>query len=137
MVVHCFFIVLKLIPTWYNNNRGDIMSIKIERLNSQIEREISMILQTEMKDDDINFVTITGCDVTNDLSFCKVYFTVLNDEKKDDTLKALEGAASFIRGKLSQRIDVRHTPEIKFIYDDSVEYGNHIEKIIGKINEEN
>ena len=112
------------------------MSIKIERLNSQFEKEISMILQTEIKDEDIRFVTVTGCEITNDLSYCKVYFTVLDDSKKESTLKALQKAASFIRGEISQRIEIRHTPELKFIFDESIEYGKHIEKIIEKINEE-
>ena len=112
------------------------MSVKIERLNDQFQKEISIILQTEIKDQDINFVTITACDITNDLSFCKVYFTVLDNSKKESTLSALKGAASFIRGELSKRIQVRHTPELKFIYDESIEYGNKIEKIIEKINEE-
>lgn len=112
------------------------MSVKIERLNDQFQKEISMILQTEIKDQDIHFVTITGCEITNDLSFCKVYFTVLDDSKKDTTLQALKGAASFIRGELSRRIEIRHTPELRFIYDESIEYGNKIEKIIEKINEE-
>jgi len=112
------------------------MSVKIERLNDQFQKEISMIIRTEIKDQDINFVTITGCEITNDLSFCKVYFTVLDNNKKDTTLKALKGAASFIRGELSRRIEIRHTPELKFIYDESIEYGNKIEKIIEKINEE-
>lgn len=111
------------------------MSVKIERLNDQFQKEISIILQTEIKDRDINFVTITGCEITNDLSFCKVYFTVLDENKKDSTLQALKGAASFIRGELSKRIQVRHTPELRFIYDESIEYGNKIEKIIEKINE--
>lgn len=112
------------------------MSVKIERLNDQFQKEISMILQTEIKDQDIHFVTITGCEITNDLSFCKVYFTVLDSSKKDSTLQALKKASSFIRGVLSQRVDIRHTPELKFIYDESIEYGNKIEKIIEKINEE-
>lgn len=112
------------------------MSVKIERLNDQFQKEISIILQTEIKDQDIHFVTITGCEITNDLSFCKVYFTVLDNSKKDTTLQALKGAASFIRGELSRRIEIRHTPELKFIYDESIEYGNKIEKIIEKINEE-
>lgn len=112
------------------------MSVKIERLNDQFQEEISMILRTEVKDQNIHFVTITGCDITSDLSFCKVYFTVLNMEYLDETKKALNRAASFIRGKLSQRVEVRHTPELKFIYDNSTEYGNKIEKIIEKINEE-
>lgn len=113
------------------------MSVKIERLNDQFQKEISMILQTEIKDQDIHFVTITGCEITNDLSFCKVYFTVLDDSKKESTLQALKGAASFIRGLLSQRIEIRHTPELRFIYDESIEYGNKIEKIIEKINDNN
>lgn len=112
------------------------MSVKIERLNGEFQKEISIILQTEIKDQDIHFVTITGCEITNDLSFCKVYFTVLDESKKDSTLKALKGAASFIRGELSKRIQVRHTPELRFYYDESIEYGNKIEKIIEKINEE-
>lgn len=111
------------------------MNVKIERLNSQFEKEISMILQTEVKDDDIKFVTVTGCEITSDLSYCKVYFTVLDNNKKESTLEALKGAASFIRGQLSQRIEIRHTPELKFIYDESIEYGNHIEKLIQKVHE--
>lgn len=112
-------------------------NIKIERLNHAFQEEISMILMTEIKDEDIKFVTITGVDTTSDLSYAKVYFTVLDKSKKEITLEALNKAASFIRGKLSERVEVRHTPELKFIYDTSIEYGEHIEKIIDKINQEN
>lgn len=111
-------------------------SVKIERLNHAFQEEISMILMTEIKDEDIKFVTITGVDTTSDLSYAKVYFTVLDDSKKETTLEALNGAASFIRGKLAERVEVRHTPELKFIYDTSIEYGNHIEEIIDNINKE-
>lgn len=111
-------------------------SIKIERLNHAFQEEISMILMTEIKDENIKFVTITGVDTTQDLSFAKVYFTVLDDSKKATTLESLNKAASFIRGELSKRVEIRHTPELRFIYDTSIEYGNHIEKIIEKINEE-
>lgn len=112
------------------------MNIKIERLESLFVKEISYILMEEVKDEDIKFVTITGCDITNDLSYAKVYFTVLDDTKRDTTLKALNHAKSFIRGKLSQRVEIRHTPELSFVFDKSIEYGNHIEDIIDKINEE-
>lgn len=111
-------------------------SIKIERLNHAFQEEISMILMTEIKDEDIKFVTITGVETTSDLSYAKVYFTVLDDTKRKSTLEALNGAASFIRGKLSERVEVRHTPELKFIYDTSIEYGNHIDEIIDNINKE-
>ena len=111
-------------------------SVKIERLNHAFQEEISMILMTEIKDEDIKFVTITGVDTTSDLSYAKVYFTVLDETKKETTLEALTGAASFIRSKLAERVEIRHTPELKFIYDTSIEYGNHIEEIIDSINKE-
>ena len=91
----------------------------------------------EIKDEDIRFVTVTGVDITSDLSFAKVYVTVLDEAKKKETLEALNGASHFIRGKLSERVEIRHTPELKFIYDSSIDYGNHIEDIIEKIHEKN
>ena len=111
------------------------MSIKIERLNHTIQQEISMILQTEVKDEHIKFVTITGVDTTSDLSFSKVYYTVLDKDKMESTKEALEKASSFIRTCLAERIDIRHTPELKFIYDTSIAYGEHIEEIIENIHE--
>lgn len=110
-------------------------NVKIQRLNHTFMEEISNILMTEIKDEDIKFVTITGVDITSDLSYAKVYFTVLDAKRKKETLDALNGASHFIRGKLSERVEIRHTPELKFLYDTSIEYGNHIENIIEKIHE--
>lgn len=112
------------------------MSIKIERLNHAIQEEISMILMKEVKDENIKFVTITGVDTTNDLSFAKIYYTVLNKEKLHEAGEALEKASSFIRTKLANSIEIRHTPELKFIYDTSIAYGKHIDELIEKIKEE-
>ena len=109
-------------------------NVKIERLNHVFMQEISNILMTEIKDEDIKFVTVTGVDFTSDLSYDKVYVTVFDEDKRNTTLEALNGASHFIRGKLSERVEIRHTPELKFIYDESIEYGNHIEEIIDKIN---
>lgn len=110
------------------------MSVKIDRLESSFVKEISYILMKEVKDEDIKFVTITGCDITNDLSFAKVYYTVLDKSKKESTKKALERAKSFIRGQVSKKIDIRHTPELIFVFDESIEYGNRIEKVIDELN---
>lgn len=112
------------------------MSIKIERLNHVIQEEISMILMKEVKDENIKFVTITGVDTTNDLSFSKIYYTVRNQDKLNETQEALEKASSFIRTKLANTIEVRHTPELRFIYDKSIAYGEHIDQLIEKIKEE-
>ena len=112
------------------------MSIKIDRINHSIIREVSYILMEEVKDSNIKFVTITGVDTTTDLSFAKVYYTVLDDSKREKTAEALDKASPFIRTKLAERIEIRHTPELKFIYDTSIAYGEHIDDLIDKIHEE-
>ena len=109
------------------------MSIKNERVNSNIQRELSYILANEIKNPHIKFITITAVDVTSDLSYAKVYFTTLGEEK--ETLKALKSAKGFIRKTLADRIELRHIPELEFIYDESIEYGKKIEQKIKEINE--
>ncbi len=112
------------------------MSIKIDRIASNFVKEISYILANEIKDQDIHFVTVTDCKVTNDLSFAKVYVTVLDQEKKEATMEALNNAAGFIRKMLADRVDVRHIPELSFVYDESIDYGKKIETIIEQIHED-
>lgn len=109
------------------------MGFKIDRIASSFVKEISYILATEIRDEDIKFVTITDCKVTNDLSFAKVYFTVLDETKKESTLKALKDASGYIRKMLADRVDIRHIPELQFVYDESIEYGKKIENIIEDI----
>ncbi len=108
-------------------------SHKIERIASEISRNISEIIATEARDELLKTITITGCTVTNDLSYCKVYFTSLKDMPKKDLEKEVNEAAAFIRGRVSERVELRHTPELKFIYDESIAYGEKIEKIIEKL----
>ena len=112
------------------------MSIKIDRIASQMIKEISYILATEVKDNDIKFVTVTAVKVTNDLSFAKVYVMVLDMNKKDTTMKALNDAAGFIRSELFDRVDIRHIPELTFVYDESIEYGKKIEDKLKEINKQ-
>lgn len=109
------------------------MSIKLDRIESNMIKTISYILANEVKDKDIKFVTVTDCRVTNDLSYAKVYYTVLNNDKKDDTAKALKNASGFIRKELMDRMDIRYTPELEFVFDESIEYGKKIENILEEI----
>jgi ribosome-binding factor A len=111
------------------------MSLKSERTSDILIEQISYIIAKEVKNKDINFVTITDVKVTNDLSFAKVYFTVLDEDKKQSTLKALKSATGFIRHMLRERVDLRQIPELRFVYDESIEYGEKIENIIEKIHE--
>lgn len=107
------------------------MSVKNERINSNVQRELSYILANEIKNPHIKFITITAVDVTSDLSYAKVYFTTLGDIK--ETLTGLKSAKGFIRRELADRIELRHVPELEFVYDESIEYGKKIEEIIEDI----
>ncbi len=112
------------------------MSVKTERIANLLVREISDILMNEVYDEDIKFVTITACKVDTDLSLAQVYCTVLNESKKDKCLKDLNAAKGFIKTELAKRkLEIRKIPDLRFIYDESIEYGNKIEKILEKINE--
>ena len=108
------------------------MSIKIDRLNNSFVEKISEVLHNDIKDKIVSLVTITDARVTNDLSFVKVYFTTLNDDKKE-VLMALNRAKGFIRSKLCEKMQIRKMPEINFVYDESIDYGKKIENIIERI----
>ena len=112
------------------------MSIKLERIASNIMKELSFIFANEVKDQHIKNIIITDCKVTSDLSFAKVYFRLLDENQKNDTLKSLKKAAGYIRKELADRVEIRHIPELTFIYDDSIDYGEKIEDILEKIHEE-
>ena len=110
------------------------MNLKGERVASDMQRELGNILLLEAKDEDFKHVTITDCEVTNDLSFAKIYFTTTDDREK--VTKDLNNAAGFFRSLLAERLQIRHTPELRFIFDEYIEYGQKIEKIIEKLHEE-
>ncbi len=109
------------------------MSIKIDRLEHTFVEQISEILKKEIKDQRIHFVTVTAAKITNDLSFAKIYVTMLDDSEKDSMLKLLNKASNFIERELSKKIDIRKMPDITFVYDESIEYANRIENIIEEI----
>jgi ribosome-binding factor A len=110
-------------------------NLKIERINSSIQREISYILLNEVKDSNIKFVTVTAVKTTNDLGHAKIYVTTLKEDQKKETMNALRNAKGFIRTELANRIDIRHIPALEFIYDESIEYGKRIENKIKEIHE--
>jgi len=84
------------------------MSVKLDRLGHIFTEAISKIINEEVKDDDIKFVTITAVEITNDLSYAKVYFTNLIDTDREKVTKALNRASSFIRGKLFDEVDKKN-----------------------------
>ncbi|OBR66820.1 ribosome-binding factor A [Paenibacillus oryzae] len=109
--------------------------IRVGRVSEQIKKELSQIIQAELKDPRIGFITVTGVEATSDLSQARIYLSVLgNDEQKEATLKALASATGFLRSELGKRMKLRHTPELLFKFDSSIEYGSRIESLLESIN---
>ena len=110
-------------------------SIKNTRINGEVLKELSNIIRGEIKDPRINPMTsVVAVEVAPDLKTCKAYISVLGDEKsQQDTIKGLQSAEGFIRRELARTINMRNTPEIKFIVDQSIEYGVNISKKIDEV----
>ena len=111
-------------------------SIKNTRINMEVQRELSLIIRSEIKDTRIHPLTsVVAVEVTPDLKYCKAYISVLGDEEAGKaTIEGLRSAASFVRRELAHRVNLRNTPEIKFILDQSIEYGVSMSKKIDEIN---
>ncbi|MCR5738156.1 MAG: 30S ribosome-binding factor RbfA [Eubacterium sp.] len=110
-------------------------SIKNTRINGEVQRELSTIIR-ELKDPRVGMMTtVTAVEVAPDLKTCKVFISVLgNDEAKKETLEGLNSAKGFIRRELAHTINLRNTPEIRFILDESIEYGMKMSKLIDEVN---
>lgn len=101
-----------------------------QRLGDQIQRELSDLLAREVRDPRVGMVTITSVDVSPDISHAKVFFTILEKDKLEDTAGGLRRAAGFLRSRLAKRIKLYTTPELRFEYDESVERGDRLSRLI-------
>lgn len=107
------------------------MGYRIERVEKIIERELANIIFTEVHNELIKFVSITKVSLNKDMSVALVWYTVLGNEGEiEATKKALEQAKGFLRSELAHRLDLRKTPELRFKYDESLTYGNHISEVL-------
>ena len=111
-------------------------SLKSKKVGSEMVKVISEIIANESRDELLKTVTITACDVSNDLSFAKVYFTSISNLTKEQIEKEMNEASGFIRTELASKIDIRIIPKLKFVYDESIEYGNRIESILQELKNE-
>lgn len=109
-------------------------SIKNTRVNSEVQRELSNIIRGEIKDPRISPLTsVVMVEVAPDLKTCKAYISVLGDEEaQKNTLEGLKSALGFIRRQLAKNLNLRNTPEIRFILDQSIEYGVHMSRLINE-----
>src|SRR5262249_23500467 len=106
-------------------------SQRLRRVADQIQKELSGLLRTELKDPRVGMITLTGVEVSPDLAHAKVFFTILGDaEALARTEAGLKRAAGFLRSELGHRLKLRITPEIRFVHDASVERGARLSKLI-------
>ena len=111
-------------------------SIKNTRINVEVQKELSNLISREIKDPRINPMTsVVAVEVSPDLKTAKVYISVLGDEEsKNATRLGLKSAASFMRGQLARKLNLRNTPELTFVIDNSIEYGVRMSKLIDEVN---
>lgn len=110
-------------------------SIKNTRINMEVQRELSEIIRSGIKDPRIHPMTsVVAVEVTPDLKYCKAYISVLGDEEAAKaTVEGLRSASSYVRRELARRVNLRNTPEIKFILDQSIEYGVNMSRLIDEV----
>ena len=111
------------------------MSLRNEKVRKALMREIADILQREIRDPRISgVVSIMDVEVSQDNSFAKVFYSVFgSDEQKEKTIEAMEQNKSKIRYEVGKRIRLRLTPDLRFVYDDSIEKGSKVQELINKI----
>lgn len=110
-------------------------SIKNVRINAEVQRELGNIIRNEVKDPRISpMTTVVTAEVTPDLKYCKAYISVLGSkEAAENTMKGLNSAVGYIRKALAKSVNLRNTPEITFVLDQSIEYGVRMSKLIDDV----
>ncbi|MDD2202901.1 MAG: 30S ribosome-binding factor RbfA [Bacilli bacterium] len=112
-------------------------TIRVKRIASSLQKEISDIIANEIRDEDLKLVTVTHIKLANDLGYAKVYVTTIFDDKKEKIIEDLNKASGFIKGELGRRkFEIRTMPNLEFVYDESLEYAHNIEKIIKDLQDE-
>ncbi len=111
---------------------------RIARINDEILMEVANIIRSEIKDPRVSdiMVSVIRVDTTSDLKYCKIFVSILGTDKvKDEALKGLKQSSGFIRKQIAQRINLRATPEIKFLLDDSLEYSIKMNSLMKQVRE--
>ena len=111
-------------------------SVKNTRVNGEVMRVLAEVIRSEIKDPRINPMTsVVAVEVAPDLKTCKAWISVLgNEESQKDTLAGLKSSEGYIRNQLARKINLRNTPEIRFIIDQSIEYGVNMSRMIDEVN---
>lgn len=106
---------------------------RVDRVKEQMVRELAQLVRTNLKDPRVEWITINDIEVTRDYSHATVYYTILDQDKRDVSAQALAHAKGFLRSELSKRIVLFRTPELHFVYDESLERGMNLSQLIEQV----
>ena len=111
-------------------------SQRLQKINDEIRKEAAEVLRSELKDPRVStMTTVTSAQVSNDLKYCKIFVSILGDDAaKKEAMDGLKNAAPYLRKMLAMRINLRHTPAVSFVLDESLDYGMKMDKIFKEIN---
>lgn len=108
---------------------------RLDRVNEELKKNISHIITFELQNSKVTgMVSITKVKITPDFRYAKVYVSILNSKSNTKTIEGLKESSSFIRGQIAKSMNLRYTPELSFEIDDSMEYGEKIDRILKEIN---
>jgi len=102
----------------------------IQKIESEMQRVLSYAMQRDVKNPKLNFVTITAIEVTRDLSFANIYYTVYNSKRIESVQTALDKSKGYLKSIIAKEMKIRKIPELIFKYDESIAYGNKIESLL-------
>lgn len=113
-------------------------SHRIERVNTQIKREISELIQQHLRDPRLSeFIAVTEVSTSNDLKYAKIYISSIGGQKEEEkTIEVLSSAAGYLRTGLAKRMKMRYTPELHFIWDNSIEHGDKVLRLLDQVQAE-
>ncbi len=108
---------------------------RTDRIEEEIKKIVAKLIDNGIKDPRVNgLISVTKVEVSKDMKYCKIYVSMIGTKDKDEAMEGLESAKGVVRKEIGDKIRTFNTPEVKFIYDDSMEYGQHIDQIISELN---
>ena len=106
----------------------------MQKVDEEFKRELSKIIDQDLKNPNITgLISVTKVKTSSDLKSARVYISIINSKSKKNTLEGIKNAAGYIRSEIAKRVNLRYTPELNFVIDDSMEYGDKIENILKQI----
>jgi len=111
--------------------------LRSDRVGGQLQKVLSDILQKDISDPRLKTAIITDIKMTRDLKLARIYFTTSGGEKKDKVLSGLKSAKGYIKRKLAKQLPLRYMPDLEFYYDESYDYGSHIDQLLKKLEKDN